>query len=132
MQTGELPTIKAAPLQMLLLFGSLIDNALKFRSNDRAPVIRITALREGGGPDAAYRIRVEDNGIGFDEKYLSKIFEPFKRLHGNTVYAGTGIGLAICRRIARRHGGWIRAESMPGEGSTFTVWLPARPGSSEA
>jgi len=76
---------------------------------------------------------VEDNGIGFDEKYLDRIFAVFQRLHGKDVYQGTGIGLAICRKIVERHGGSITAKSAPGKGSTFIVMLPdpttkAKPG----
>jgi len=72
------------------------------------------------------RISIEDNGIGFDEKYREQIFEPFQRLHGPDEYEGTGIGLAICRKIVQRHGGSITAASRPGAGSTFTVVLPLR------
>jgi signal transduction histidine kinase len=71
-------------------------------------------------------ISVEDNGIGFDEKYLDRIFNPFQRLHGRDRYEGSGIGLSICRRIAERHGGTITARSVPGQGSTFIVCLPMR------
>ena len=67
---------------------------------------------------------VEDNGIGFDEKYLDRIFAPFQRLHGRSAYEGTGIGLAVCRKIAERHGGRITAQSTPGQGATFIVTLP--------
>ena len=76
--------------------------------------------------DGMCRIRVVDNGIGFDEKYAERIFTMFERLHGRGKYEGTGIGLAICRRIAERHGGTIIAQSTPGEGSTFIVTLPVK------
>ncbi|HYO68637.1 MAG TPA: ATP-binding protein, partial [Archangium sp.] len=78
-------------------------------------------------PVPAYRITVRDNGIGFDEKYLDRIFNVFQRLHGRGKYEGTGIGLAICRKIAERHGGCISARSTPGQGATFLVSLPLTP-----
>ncbi len=76
--------------------------------------------------DGKYQILVEDNGIGFDEKYLDRIFTPFQRLHGRGAYEGTGIGLAIVRKIVDRHGGTITAKSAPGKGATFIVTLPAK------
>ena len=90
---------------------------------------RNDAVGEMGSAAApeAWRIAVEDNGIGFDEKYLDRIFTVFQRLQGRAAYEGTGIGLAICRRIVERHGGTITARSRPGQGSTFLVTLPARP-----
>ena len=81
---------------------------------------------EGEGSSKLCELRVEDNGIGFDEKYLDRIFQVFQRLHGRGEYEGTGIGLAVCRKIAERHGGTITARSVPGRGSTFIVTLPAR------
>jgi len=77
-------------------------------------------------PDEVCELRVQDNGIGFDEKYLDKIFAMFQRLHGRSEYEGTGVGLAVCRRITDRHGGTITAKSKPGEGATFIVSLPVR------
>jgi signal transduction histidine kinase len=76
--------------------------------------------------DSRCRLTVDDNGIGFEEKYAERIFQMFERLHGRGAYEGTGIGLAICRRIAERHGGTIEARSKTGEGSTFTVTLPVK------
>jgi signal transduction histidine kinase len=73
----------------------------------------------------AWKIEVSDNGIGFDERYLEKIFQMFQRLHNKDTYSGTGIGLAICKKIAENHNGLITAKSVPGEGSTFTVFLPS-------
>ncbi|MDI1241337.1 MAG: ATP-binding protein, partial [bacterium] len=75
-------------------------------------------------PEHLVRISVSDNGIGFDEKYLDRIFTPFQRLHGRNEYQGTGIGLAVCRKIVERHGGSLTAESTPGKGSTFIAILP--------
>ena len=79
------------------------------------------------GTPAVYQLTVQDNGIGFEEEYNEQIFAPFQRLHGRGEYEGTGIGLAVCRKIARRHGGDITVSSAPGQGSTFTVTLPASP-----
>lgn len=119
-EVGELPRVEADPVQMRQLFENLIGNALKFRG-DGLPVITVSSTPEGSG---GHRILVEDNGIGFDEKYLDRIFAPFQRLHGRSAYAGTGMGLAICRKVVERHGGSITASSRPGGGATFVVTLP--------
>jgi PAS domain S-box-containing protein len=119
---GELPSIDADPLQMRQLLQNLAGNALKFHRPGVPPLVRIDAAVS----DSRCRITVDDNGIGFDEKYAERIFTMFERLHGRGEYEGTGIGLAICRRIAERHGGTIEARSKPGEGATFTVTLPLR------
>lgn len=120
---GELPVLEADPLQMRQLLQNLLSNALKFRRDDVAPSISIH-----GKVDAAARrceLVVTDNGIGFDEKYLDRIFSVFQRLHGrSSKYEGTGVGLAICRKIVERHAGIIVARSSPGEGASFTVSLP--------
>jgi PAS domain S-box-containing protein len=121
---GELPELEADPTQMRQLLQNLVSNALKFRRDDVAPVVSLRATVEPEG--RRVELRVEDNGIGFDEKYHDRIFNLFQRLHGRGKYEGTGIGLAICRRIAERHGGSIRARSTPGQGSTFIVSLPLR------
>jgi PAS domain S-box-containing protein len=118
----DLPTIDADPMQMRQLLQNLIGNALKFHAPGVAPIIKISG--ENGGPN--YRLSVMDNGIGFDEKYLDRIFTVFQRLHGRMEYEGTGIGLAICRKIVERHGGEIKARSAPGAGSTFIVTLPLK------
>lgn len=133
-EVGVLPTIEADPVQMHQLLHNLVENAIKFRDPNRTPVIRIQGAivpaRQEEGARAKTtelcRLTVEDNGIGFDEKYLNRIFAPFQRLHAKDQYAGTGIGLAICRRIVEQHGGTIWAESQPGRGSTFIVKLPVR------
>ncbi|MCS7091557.1 MAG: PAS domain-containing protein [Verrucomicrobiota bacterium] len=128
-----LPEIEADPLQIRQLFQNLLSNALKFRKPDQCPQIRVwaecfTGPRPDGGPDAPAeslcRVYVKDNGIGFDEKYLDRIFNVFQRLHGRGEYEGSGIGLAIARKIVLRHGGQITARSQPGEGATFIVTLP--------
>jgi PAS domain S-box-containing protein len=126
-EVGELPCLEADRSQMIQLFQNLIGNALKFQGNKRPPLIKIYARTvEGAKEVEAYRIFVEDNGIGFDEKYLDKVFAPFQRLNGRSEYEGVGMGLAICRKIVERHGGEITAQSEPGKGSTFVVTLPAR------
>lgn len=121
---GPLPTIDADPLQMRQLLQNLIGNALKFARPGVAPTVRVRAAAADDG--GAVELSVADDGIGFDEKYLDRIFNVFQRLHGRGEYEGTGIGLAVCRRIAERHGGTITARSRPGEGATFVVTLPAR------
>ncbi len=119
----DLPVIHADPTQMRQLFQNLISNALKFHEEGTGPVIRIhSAIR-----DRTIRIFVEDNGIGFEEQHLEKIFAPFQRLHGrSSPYKGTGMGLTICKKIVERHGGAITATSAPGKGSTFILTLPVR------
>ena len=115
-----LPTVVGDPQQLRQLFQNLVANALKYHRSGVTPIIRI----HGETDDGTGRIFVEDNGIGFDEKYLEKIFQPFQRLHGRNEYPGTGIGLAICKKIVERHAGTITAKSTPGKGSTFIVTLP--------
>ena len=118
-EVSELPAVKGEKSQIRQLFQNLIANALKFHGQEQ-PHIKI--YYRPTGHDC--RIFVEDNGIGFDEKYVDRIFEPFQRLHGKSAYEGTGMGLAICRKIVERHGGDITAKSKPGEGSTFIITLP--------
>lgn len=128
----NLPVIEADVTQMRQLFQNLISNAIKFRKEDEAPQINIyykhfqrTAHLTATPGDEFIELYVEDNGIGFDEKYLDKIFNIFQRLEGQK-YEGSGIGLAICRKIAIRHGGHITAKSSLGKGSTFIVKLALR------
>jgi PAS domain S-box-containing protein len=121
-EVGDLPTIVADRVQMAQLFQNLIGNALKFHREGQAPHVKIHAQEVGD----AYEIYVEDNGIGFEERYLDKIFLPFQRLHGRSSrYEGVGMGLAICIKIVARHGGKLSARSEFGKGSTFIVTLPA-------
>jgi signal transduction histidine kinase len=121
-ERSPLGTIDADALQMHQLFQNLVANALKFHREGVPPVVRIDARLEGDW----CVITVADNGIGFDEKYLEKIFTIFQRLHGKQEYEGTGVGLAVCRRIVARHGGSISARSQVGQGATFTIRLPVR------
>lgn len=130
-ELGEMLTLEADPLQMRQLLQNLIGNALKFHRPAEPPLVRVWCERVapdgrgGGAPEGEFcRVHVADNGIGFDEKYLDRIFTVFQRLHGRQAYEGTGVGLAVCRRIAERHGGSITATSEPGRGSTFIVTLP--------
>ncbi len=120
----DLPVLDADPTQMYQLMQNLINNALKFHKPDTPPVVTVTSEKIPGAN--AVKIFIRDNGIGFDQKYLDRIFSIFQRLHGRHEYQGTGIGLAVCRKIVDRHGGFITAESIPGQGATFIVQLPIR------
>ncbi len=121
-EISALPTILGDANQLRQLFQNLIANAVKYRRPAITPNIRIYSEEN---KDTVH-IFVEDNGIGFDEKYMDKIFQPFQRLHSNKEYTGTGIGLAICRKIVEKHGGTITAKSIPGKGSKFLVTLIAK------
>jgi two-component system, LuxR family, sensor kinase FixL len=123
----HLPNIEADAVQIHQLFLNLLNNALKFQKPETTPAIYITAeidtnIKGFTGP--VCHIYVKDNGIGFDEKYLDRIFTIFQRLHGRHEYEGTGIGLAVCRKIVDRHGGQLTAQSSPGQGATFKITLP--------
>ncbi|SMB94914.1 PAS domain-containing sensor histidine kinase [Deinococcus hopiensis] len=122
-RVGALPVVAGDPTQLGQMLQNMIGNALKFRREGVLPVIEVGAEVDG----ETCRIAVKDNGLGFDEKYLDRIFTPFQRLHGRSAYEGTGMGLTICRKIAERHGGSVTARSLPGEGSTFVVSLPLNP-----
>ena len=119
---GPMPVIEADPLQMRQLLQNLAGNALKFHREGVPPVVDV----RGAIANGYCEITVTDNGIGFEEKYADRIFTMFERLHARMKYEGTGIGLAICRKIAERHGGEIRAEGRVGEGARFVVSLPVR------
>lgn len=123
-----LPTIEADPLQMRQMLQNLLSNALKFHKPGVPPVVNISAQAQVDAQtgEELYLIAVKDNGIGFDEKYLDRIFTVFQRLHGRGEYEGTGIGLAVVRKIVARHGGTITARSSVSEGSTFLATLPVR------
>jgi signal transduction histidine kinase len=126
----DLPVIDADPLQMRQLFLNVIGNALKFAKTAEPPHIEIRG-RVGSPREGFCEILIKDNGVGFDERYAERIFNVFQRLHGQSVYEGTGIGLAICRRIVERHGGTIAARSTPRVGSEFVITLPIRQRESE-
>jgi PAS domain S-box-containing protein len=117
---SELPTVRADETHMRQLFQNLIANALKFHKKDQAPIVIVSAESN----DKENIIRVADNGIGIDEKYVAKIFYVFQRLNSTQAYEGTGIGLAVCKKIVERYGGTIAVESQPGQGTTFIITLP--------
>lgn len=123
---SKLPVIDADAMQIRQLLQNLISNALKFHKPDVAPVLKISATTEISLDNRKNycRLVIEDNGVGFDEKYLDRIFAVFQRLHSRESYEGTGIGLAVCRKIVERHGGTITAESKPNAGATFIINLP--------
>ena len=132
----KLPMLKVIPFQIQQLFTNLISNSLKYSKDDVPSVIDITLQKifseeDSRLPEALakdfYRFQFKDNGIGFEPEYAEKIFVLFSRLHGKNEYAGTGIGLAICKKIVENHQGYIFAEGEPGVGSVFTVFLPADP-----
>jgi signal transduction histidine kinase len=128
----KLPSLYVNPSLMKPLFHNLIGNALKYSKKDVEPLIKITSDisanqngKTGKDPGHKYcRIFIEDNGIGFDQKYAEEIFGMFKRLHHNTEFQGTGIGLALCKKIVEQHKGYISARSKVNEGSTFIVSIP--------
>ncbi len=117
---SDLPDVQADPTQMVQLFQNLIGNAIKFRREGVAPKVEIGATREG----SHWRFWVKDNGIGIEPEFHDRVFLIFQRLHTRQQYAGTGIGLAICKKIVEQHGGRIWIESVPRQGSTFCFSLP--------
>ena len=138
---NDLPEVQGDPSQLHQLFLNLLSNALKFRRADTAPHICLSArqLVASAIPASAlatriknrrnqpfYEISVVDNGIGFDDQYVDRIFQVFQRLHGKSSYPGSGVGLAICRKVAFNHHGGLTAQSKPGEGATFKVYLPVQ------
>lgn len=132
---GELPVIDGIPFQLKQLFVNLISNSLKFIAKDTVPLIRIEASAAKGNmigdekakADADYhKLTVTDNGVGFDQQYAQQIFEVFKRLHTVDEYRGTGIGLAICKKIMQNHSGFIKAASAPGKGTVMSLYFPVK------
>ena len=130
----DLPDIDADPSQLTQLLTNIINNGLKYHRKDVPPTIKITCqILEGTavsppqiGTREMVQLTISDNGIGFDEKYVDRIFEPFQRLHGRNEFEGTGIGLAICKKIIERHNGNITARSIEGEGTNFIIQLPLK------
>ncbi|MFO7965912.1 MAG: ATP-binding protein [Desulfobacterales bacterium] len=123
-EIGDLPEIEADRVQIAQLLQNLIANGVRYSKKDKGPNIKISCTAKNKNKHC--QLCVEDNGIGFDMQYLDRIFLPFERLHGRSEYEGTGMGLAICKRIAERHNGTITAQSRPGEGARFIVTLPRR------
>jgi signal transduction histidine kinase len=125
----KLPTLSVNTSLMKPLFHNLIGNALKYSKKDIDPVVKISSeissqLNGSASAPKYCRIYIQDNGIGFDQKYAEEIFGMFKRLHHNSEFQGTGIGLALCKKIVEQHNGYISATSKPDQGSTFIVSLP--------
>ncbi len=132
-ECGDLPTLTVIAFQLRQLITNLLSNALKFSKPDVRPHIRVDAslvhgrdvpVKQLNSRKAYHHITVADNGIGFEPEYSQKIFEVFQRLHGRSEYSGTGIGLAICKKIAENHGGLITVDAQPDQGATFHVYLP--------
>jgi len=128
-EIDDLPIIEADPTQMRQLFQNLIGNAMKFHKKDEPPLVHIQSQYVNGdhtsdSQDRRICLTVSDNGIGFDEKYVEKIFGIFQRLHSHSEYEGTGVGLAICQKIAARHHGRIDVKSALGKGTSFSITLP--------
>lgn len=134
-KAGMLPVLDAIPTQMKQLLTNIVSNAIKFRKQGVSPVITIEATEanlitkakhELQKDEVYYKIEISDNGIGFEEEYAGRIFNVFQRLHGKSEYPGSGIGLAICKKILEHHNGVIYAESMPGVGSKFVFIIPEK------
>ncbi|MCE3260138.1 MAG: chemotaxis protein CheR, partial [Bacteroidetes bacterium] len=130
-----LEEVQVIPYQLYLLLQHLISNSLKFNSPNRPPRIEVTAevlkgdsITVKGLPQKKkyYHISVRDNGIGFEPKFNERIFEVFQRLHTKDDYEGTGIGLAICKKIAENHKGFIKASGRENEGAVFDIYMPAK------
>lgn len=127
----DLPTVKAVPLQFQQLFSNIIENSIKYSHDGLPPVIKISAAlvpakNRSFKSKYCHKISISDNGIGFEQEYAENIFKLFQRLHGRNEYYGTGIGLAICKKIVENHNGVITAAGQPGEGATFDIFLPVR------
>jgi chemotaxis family two-component system sensor kinase Cph1 len=118
--SDHLPKITADSDQMIVIFQNLIGNAIKYQKPGVVPEIHVSAQKDENN----WTFSVTDNGIGIDERYVDRLFKIFSRLHTRTEYPGTGIGLAVCKRIVERHGGAIGVTSVPDAGSTFSFTIP--------
>jgi signal transduction histidine kinase len=132
-QSDKLPVMNVIPIQFQQLLTNLLNNALKYSQQAVPPLIKINyGIKEGrmipGNSvldlNKYHHISISDNGIGFDQQYAEKIFELFQRLHGKSDYEGTGIGLAICKKIVENHHGFINASGQPGKGAEFNIYIP--------
>ncbi|TDE15425.1 PAS domain-containing sensor histidine kinase [Dyadobacter psychrotolerans] len=133
-EVGNLSEILGSSRQLIQLIQNLVSNALKYRKPDQSPFIKITSRKVEYEEVTSFSnvlkdnhyicLEIQDNGIGFDEKYLDRIFQMFQRLHGKGEFNGSGIGLALCKKVVQNHHGYITARSKPGTGSTFMVYLP--------
>jgi signal transduction histidine kinase len=135
-RSSPLPVLRVIPFQIQQLFENIISNALKYCRPGVPPLVDISAEIVAGSslqgtgvdPEQDYcRLTIADNGIGFDQQYATKVFELFQRLHKKNEYSGTGIGLAICKKIVQNHDGHITARSLVGEGTAFDIFLPVQP-----
>ncbi len=124
-EVGNLPSLPANQFLLTILFQNLIANSLKYHKENISSLIKIQGY-PSPRQDGMWEIKIEDNGIGFDEKYKERIFKPFKRLHGKDEFSGTGIGLAICKKIVVSHEGSIEVKSKVNEGTTFIINLPIK------
>jgi light-regulated signal transduction histidine kinase (bacteriophytochrome) len=133
-ELSSLPKIKVVRIQFLQLFTNIIENGIKYSKQNIAPHVQISAqiakreeVYKSIGNDTKtryWKVSVADNGIGFEQEYEDKIFDMFQRLHSKTEYNGTGIGLAICKKVIQNHNGFITATGKPGVGSTFNIFVP--------
>ncbi len=135
-EVGNLPVVSGDASQLRQLFQNLLSNALKFTPAEEKPLVQIkfqicdrdrlpAGVRPNNPAVQFCQISISDEGVGFDTKYLDRIFQVFQRLHGKDEFPGTGVGLAICQRVVENHGGWITASSVAGQGATFVVYLPS-------
>jgi len=123
-EIDPLPIVNGIPQQLQQLFSNIIINAVKYSKKDLNPQIRISCEQVALNGTKFYKIAVADNGIGFEPKYKDRIFEVFQRLHGKKEYSGTGVGLAICKKIMQFHNGYISADGIPGQGAVFSLNFP--------
>ena len=122
----ELPVVEGASILLYQLFYNLINNSLKFSKPGQPPVVRISSAMVQHDRKEFAEITISDNGIGFEQEFAEKIFETFLRLNSKDMFEGTGLGLSLCKRIAERHGGFIKAVSEPDKGATFITYLPLK------